>query len=660
MVQLKARARRARYGVALAAGLLSAQLVQGEARDFEKDIRPLVEKYCFECHNTEKTKGDLNLARFENAVMVGDSLAIWQRVGKRMQDFEMPPGKSLQPTLLERATLVDWARNLKENEADCNKIANEETVSWYPGYVMSRRLNRGEYENTIRDLLGVEHDFVAMFPADGAGGEGFDNNGNALFLSAIQIEKYLAAADFAVEQFFSEKRGGRKGKTEEAGAGAERLAAARDALLGVAPEPGRDRASQRAAAQTILEHFVGRAWRRPAETAEVDRLVALYDEARDGRRKHDEAIAYAMKAVLVSPNFLFLPEPEPGQPGTYALGDYPLASRMSYFLWGTMPDETLLELASEGKLQDTDELRRQVARMLADPKAAGLGELFAAQWLGVTQLAETARPDEKRFPEFDEALRDSMKTEVAMFFQRIVSENRSLLELIDANYTYANQRLASVYGIEGVQGNAMQLVAVNQEQRGGVLGMAAVLTATSHPLRTSAVLRGKWVLEQILGDRVPPPPPNVPQLPEDEAHSEDGMTLRQRLEAHRANPECAGCHARMDPIGFGLENYDPIGRWRIEQGGQPVDSMGVLPSGETFSGPVELKALLKTRKDDFIRNLTRKMLGYALGRSLTKYDNCVVDDCMALLQADDYRAANLFTQIVLSYPFRHRYSASAT
>jgi hypothetical protein len=252
-----------------------------------------------------------------------------------------------------------------------------------------------------------------------------------------------------------------------------------------------------------------------------------------------------------------------------------------------------------------------------------------------------------------------MRAEAAQFFTGIFAENRSLLELINADYTYANEALARIYGIEGVSGDTLQRVQLADSRRGGVLGMSSVLAATSQPLRTSPVLRGKWVLEQLLGDHVPPPPPNAGTLPADDVHA-DGLSLRQRLEAHRVNPDCAGCHARMDPLGFGLENFDPIGRWRDEAAGQPVDAKGELPSGEVFNGPAELKQLLLTRKDDFARNLSRKMLGYALGRSLTQYDDCVVNDSLEALQNSGYQAQQLVSQIVLSHPFRHRYSAEGS
>lgn len=631
---------------------------------FAEQIRPMVSTYCAACHNDMKTKGDLNLARFETLPMVIESVAIWQRAAKRIQSHEMPPKDSPQPSEAERTQLVEWINKLDANVNDCNQIASEESQSWYPGYVMSRRLNRFEYENTIRDVFGIELNLAETFPADGAGGEGFDNNGNALFLSAIQMEKYVATADLVVETLFphnrydaltSFARGIGKAVTLDWNRTITdaQAAAARDRVLTVKPDR---KTRPRQAAEQVLLNFAERAWRRPVSPGEVDGLLALYDQARERGDSYESGIKLALKAALVSPNFLFLAEPEPETPGVYALGGYPLAARLSYFLWGSMPDDTLFEAARDGSLLQPDTLKQQVARMLDDPKARALGDLFAAQWLGISQLGDIAKPDATRYPEFDLALAQAERDEAALLFHAVVSENLSLTELIDADYTFANEALAGIYGIEGVEGPEMRRVQLADARRGGVLGMAGVLTATSHPLRTSPVLRGKWVLEQLLGERVPPPPPNVPQLPEDEQHLE-GMTLRQRLEAHRKNPECASCHQTMDPIGFGLENFDPIGRWREEQSGQPIDAAGTLPNGAAFNGPQELKNILLSRKDDFVRNLARKMLGYALGRSLTRFDECVVNDTLAALQADNYHAEHLFQSIVLSHPFRHRYAA---
>lgn len=613
---------------------------RAESVPYENEIKPLVAKYCVGCHNDQKAKGKFNIARFDTTAAVVDALGSWERVAKRVKSHEMPPVGSEKPTDEERAKFVAWVEALEANNGDCNQIASEESTSWYPGVVMSRRLSRAEYENSVRDLFGMAFPIAGLFPADGAGGEGFDNTGNALYISAIQAEKYLKAADVVVETALPEKDGN---------------AEVRARLIPASPGRG---AKEHAAARQAITSFLERAWRRPVTEEEVDRLYKLYEQDRKGRDGFAAGLKLAYKAALVSSNFLFLAEPQPEQPGVYLLGGYPLASRLSYFLWSSMPDEELFAAAKADALREPDQLRAQVRRMLLDPKAKALGQVFGEQWLGITQIGQTIKPDPNKFAEFDDSLAAAMQDEAASFFHRIVSEDRSLLELINSDYTYVNAKLATVYGITGVSGDTMQLVSLQDPNRGGVLGMPAVLTATSHALRTSPVLRGKWVLEQLLGDEVPPPPPNVPKLPDDDKPV-DGLTLRQQLEVHRRNPDCAGCHARMDPIGFGLENFDPIGRWRTDLAGQAIDSQGTLPSGQAFSGPKELKAILLERKVDFTRNLSRKMLGYALGRNVAKMDKCVVDACLKNLEQADYRASALFDTIVLSHPFRHRYSGGA-
>ncbi len=605
--------------------------------DFDKDIQPFVEAYCVGCHKEDRAKGDLNIERFTTKNSVLDGLAVWQRIVKRLQSGEMPPKDKAQPSAEEKEQFIKWVGSLKFDNADCNRLATEDSVAWYSGYVMSRRLNRNEYENTLQDLLGIDTAFADMFPADGAGGEGFDTTGSALFLSAIQVEKYLVAADLAIETAIRPS---------------ETNITTSHPLVAAFPKDDRE---PRVAAAQALSTFLERAWRRPPVQEEIDRHLELFDSSYNQGDSYLEAIKFAYKAALVSPNFIFLPEPEPEEIGVYSLGDYPLAARMSYFIWGTMPDEELFALAREGKLQDEDEVRRQVKRMLRDPKARGMADLFAAQWLGINQLGETKRPDENRFPEFDESMNAYMREEAALFFTHVLREDRSLIELIDSDHTFVNEELADLYGIEGVSGKEFRRVALADANRGGIVSMPAVLTATSHPLRTSPVLRGLWVLETVLGDRVAPPPPNVGALPEDD-HPVEGLSFREQLELHRSNAECASCHDRMDPIGFGLENFDPIGRWRDTQAGVAIDSKGTLSSGREFNGPSELKVILLEKKDQFAHNLTRKMLGYALGRNLNQYDNCVIDDAMEALRASDYRASDLFTTIVLSYPFRHRHS----
>ena len=611
---------------------------------FEKDVRPIVLENCITCHNPEKKKGDLDLTRFKTAQSALEDEAIWEGVAQKLRAGQMPPKRVERKLSIEdRKKILAWvAAHLESGENDCDKIATDRNNRFYRGYVMSRRLTRFEYNNTIRDLLGVDLHLDEMLPADGAGGEGFDTNGNALFVTAISLEKYLQAAEKALRAVLPDEKSQLSEDLQES---------QRRILIAFPHEA----LSSREAARQDLRAFISRAFRRPATDDEVERLLGLFDRAISKGDSFEASLRFALKAALVSPNFLFLVEPMPKQDGIYELGGFQIASRLSYFLWSSMPDDQLFSLAARGQLHDPSMLRQQVLRMLADPRSIALAQNFATQWLGIRELGISSRPDSTKFPKFDDELMQAEREEVVRFFDSIIREDRSLLDLIDTDHTFVNEKLARLYGISDVSGSELQRVRLADRNRGGVLGMAAVLTATSYPLRTSPVLRGKWVLEQLLGERIPPPPPQTPQLPPDDRRR-GGLTFRQQLDQHRANPECAVCHSRMDPLGFGLENFDAIGRWRDSQGNDPIDASGILPHGEQFSGPRELKQILLRRKKDFLRNFSRKMLGYALGRELNKFDECVLTDAANALAGSDNRPSAMIETIALSKPFLYRYA----
>ncbi len=637
--------------------------LSAEPVSYEKEILPLIETYCVGCHSAPKRSGTLDLTRFKSLDVVQDAVEVWYRVGKRLEDHEMPPKKATQPTDEERKKIIAWTKELKANDMDCNKVANDENVKFYRGYVMSRRLNRTEYGNTMRDLLRIDLNLKDVLPSDGAGGEGFDNNGDALFISPILMEKYLQGADLALDAALPDRASGWRARMGRffsrvvpwhwrGDPARKREEEIRNRILVARPSW---RVSPKEAAGKVLAKFLPRAFRRPPDDEDIARFVMIFDRAYQRGDGYERSVKLALKASLISPHFLFLAEPQPEEEGVYRIGDYQLASRLSYFLWSTMPDAELFQLAAENKLHEPEILKEQVGRMLRDSKARALAENFGTQWLGLTALGTTVKPDATRFPDCDDALLQAMREETILFLSEIIRDDRSLLELVDSDHTFLNERLARHYGIEGIAGSQMRVVQLADRNRGGVLGMGSVLTATSHPLRTSPVLRGKWVLQDLLGEGVPPPLPNAGTLPDDEVQP-DGLTLRQRLEAHRSKPECASCHQKMDPIGFGLENFDPVGRWRTEQNGKPLDTTGELPSGDKFNGPQELKTILMKRKGDFTRNVARRMMGYAMGRGLTKFDLCTVDDAVKALDAGGYRPSLLIGEIVSSYPFQHRYS----
>ncbi|HEY1342688.1 MAG TPA: DUF1592 domain-containing protein [Bryobacteraceae bacterium] len=399
-------------------------------------------------------------------------------------------------------------------------------------------------------------------------------------------------------------------------------------------------------AHRILETLARRGFRRPVAEADLKPLIDFY---RNGRRggDFDSGIQAALEAMLVSPDFLFRVECDP------RAGDFALASRLSFFLWSSIPDDELLRLAQTGKLQDLEVRRQQVRRMLRDLKSQALIANFGGQWLQWRNLA-TLKPDPEIFPEFDESLRRSFQQQTELFFESIVREDRSVLDLLSADYTFLNQRLADHYKIPGIFGSQMRRVPVTDVNRAGLLGQGSILAVTSYPNRTSPVQRGKWVLENLIGSPPPPPPTTVPELKD---HGEGGrlLTMREQMEQHRNNPACSGCHARMDPIGFALENYDAIGRWREKDAGSPIDASGALPGGAKFEGPAGLTRLLQTTyRDDFVRTVTEKLMTYALGRGLEYYDQPAVRAVMRQAARDDYRMSALIAAIVESVPFQDR------
>lgn len=408
-------------------------------------------------------------------------------------------------------------------------------------------------------------------------------------------------------------------------------------------------------ARIIMTKLARRAFRRDITDSDIRPLLAFYERGRK-EGDFDHGIEKALSAMLVSPDFLFRVERDPkdAAPGSvYRVNDFALASRLSFFLWSSIPDDQLLDLAEQGKLKDPVVLQQQVRRMLDDPKSQALVDNFAGQWLYLRNL-QISKPDPDAFPEFDDSLRQAFRTETSLFFQNILREDHSVLELLDANYTFLNQRLAQHYGIPNVYGPQFRKVMLTDPNRGGLLGQGSILTVTSYPNRTSVVQRGKWILENLLGAPPPPPPPDVPDL---KPTGKDGkqLTMREAMEMHRANPVCASCHARMDPLGFALENYDGVGKWRDKDAGSTIDASGKLPDGTTFVGPAGLKKLLLTkRRDDFVVTATEKLLLYALGRGVEYYDLPAVRSISRQAAKDDYRMSALITAIVKSTPFQMR------
>jgi hypothetical protein len=674
--------------------------------------------------------------------------------------------------------MVDWVRKTLD-QADSRQPVD-------PGRVTARHLNRVEYQNSIRDLLGVNFQATKEFPVDDSG-DGFDNIGDVLSVSPLLTEKYVAAAEriaaralglvalparpikssYADDDNYKEvvpfngtsgsaKRvspnaieathrvifdgeytiqaglaGGRpnpekpvtlalwmdgeilqtkdismatpEGKfftpyetiemraflpeglhtfrlgylndpVGDAMTKADALNAKLNKyiqLIGfVGPEKPAGESAGRmkilicdpsegpACIEKIASTLARRAWRRPVTTPEVATLTNLYAQSRKEGSTSDQALQEVVETILASPNFLFHiehdPKTAPGAP--HPVSGVELASRLSYFIWSSTPDDELLDAGISGKLATPAVLDAQIKRMIDDPRSSALAENFAGQWLEIRNL-DSIRPDPDRFPAWGPELKEAMRTETRMFFDSILRDNRPISDFLNARYTFLNEPLAKHYGIEGVKGPQFRRVDLATEQRGGILGQAAVLAVSSYPSRTSVVLRGKFVLDNILGTPPPPPPPDVPALDNDSVGTL--LSLRQQMEKHRANSVCAGCHSKMDPMGFALENYDAIGKWRVQDGKFPVDSSGTLPDGKTFDGPAAMRQALSERLPDFARCLIEKMIVYSLGRGLQPADHRTVARIQSSWAAQGYRFQSLIYEVAHSAPFQSRRGEAA-
>jgi hypothetical protein len=601
------------------------EALKADAEEFFRGrVTPFITTYCLPCHQSKRpTRGGVN---FTPALKTPGHAAFtdqWKKADARVKVHDMPPKGAPQPDDADRQMFAGWLRKLKY-------LSPKD-----PGPFVIRRLTKTEYSNTLHDLFGVEPSIAAGLP-DEVSGEGFLNS-----LSPLQLEQYLKIADKVLGRIVAAQ-------------GAPPTVVQKR-LFGAPAAAG---TNPRDAARKVARSLARKAYRRPPTETELDVLVATFDLGRRNHLAYQQSLHLMLKAILVSSQFLFI-TPAVGEGGSsnpiVPLDDYQLASRLSYLLWATMPDEELMALADKGTLHQTAVLDAQVGRLLKDRRSRALFDGFGAQWLGVGGLNRQVF-DSAMFPQMTTKMRQAMYDEVRLFFESIVHENKSVIRFVDADYSYLNGTLAAIYGLEKtVTGPEMRSVKLSDGNRGGVLGMAGVLAATSFPNRTSPVKRGVWVLEQLLGDHVPAAPPNVPALDQQDQATVANLTVRQRTELHRTNPVCANCHRILDPIGFGLENFDAIGRWRDrDSNGKPIDAAGELPGGERFSRPKDLKTIIAGRTDALSRNLVEKLLAYGLGRRLEGYDEIVVDNMMHEVANDGYRMQTLIKGVITSYPFTNR------
>src|SRR4051812_672219 len=624
------------FGVAVCAFAATSDSAGGPAGHpkFDGEIAPVFNKYCTGCHSGAQPKGDIMLSfKDENDARsrMATNDEFWDKVSTMVKGDLMPPAPvKNRPSEAERKLLVDWISN------DMLTIGGKPD----PGPLTFHRLNSREYANTVRDLLYLPASFdpVADFPADERG-DGFDNNSDTLTISPVLIEHYLQAAQKSVAAAL-------KPTSDEAGVLAD---VASPQLL--APSKGirTDFSTNAAKVRPNVEVFLERAWRRPVTKEEVDGIMKFADLsfANDGESS-SMAAGLVMRAALMSPNFLFRMEEDPHPDGTgkvYQLTDWQLASRLSYFLWSTMPDDALFAQAKAGTLRQN--LSAEVTRMLKDPKSISLTKDFMGQWLEVRGLEQT--------PNLDKAMAASMKGETEHFFNYIVANNRPITDMLDGNYTFVDERLAKLYGIPNIKGDTFQKVQLDPNQRFGLLTQGSILAVTSKPLgdglRTSPIVRGKFILENLFNQKIPPPPPDVPPLAVDDNHPLTGTT-RQIFEQHRTNPICAGCHARMEPYGFALENYAGNGSWRTQENGIPLDVSGEI-NGHKFTNPAEFRQVLLTRQDDVRHGGVRKVLSYALGRGIQGGDRPAIEQIVAQVKANGDTFNSVIMGVVQSFPFQN-------
>ena len=731
------------------------------AQDFQKDVAPFLQKYCYDCHDAEQEKGHLNLEAFKDDSRFFRDQRVWREVLNQVTAGEMPPAKKkVRPSAAEIEGLQSSIQKLL-----VAATAKEKTD---PGEVTIRRLNRLEFNNTIRDLCFLEENFSIDFPADDTG-YGFDNIGDVLSFSPVHLERFLdvgeriaakampsklaeldgtglamiemlpkgrrdsqqryfdpapnltgmmaapragayvisvnlrstgSAGDpppkvgFLVDgrevgtyQFTSVKKSevAEVKVSLEAGqheftlkwlnppakiSGSNRtLSGLRLRLFG--PADTRTEFQRRLAlavgkttgddrAKIAANWFVSRAFRRAATPVEIARYVRILRAAEQASGSWEIGTQAMMAVVLASPKFIFRAEQEEKSTArdAHPIGEFALASRLSYFLWGSLPDDELFQLAFANKL--TANLEAQTRRLLQDPRSQYLTQGFGLQWLQLRQLSVVS-PDPALFPAFSEPVRAAMVKETELFFAEVVREDRNVLDLLDADFTYVDRSLAEFYGLQGIafprQGEGVSpfvRVTLPKGDRGGILTHASILTATSNPTRTSPVKRGKWILEQILGTPPPHAPPSVPDL---EAQQLKG-SLRERMEQHRRDPACASCHTRMDAIGFAFEKFDAVGQLRTTDEGKPIDTSGKLPNGQTFAGALDMKALLKADEEKFVRNLSTKLLTYGLGRGLDYYDAPAIDKITASTRQAGNRFSAVVMGVVMSDPFRLRRGTS--
>jgi len=631
---------------------------------YDEGIRPLIETHCLACHGGDEIEGEVDFTEFDTRAEVLGKDDLWRRVFDAVDFEDMPP----KP---EKTGFGDKHRKrlmaFVEDEVLGADITAEEFQ--HPGPSFIRQLTPYEYMNSVRDLTGMEEipfDRLGIeqeFPKEG---HEFVNQALGMTLSVEQFDTFLRAGDQVLRQLFGDRSGiwnktrGMSRRYMKAGE------AAKPEVLFV--EPGEELGEREAAAR-ILERFASRAFRRPLGEGGVDEFLTIFDRAAAGGAEYETALRYAMSAVLASPHFLLRTEEDQAPAGSdevYPVKPYELATRLSYFLWSSLPDERLLELAASGELLEDEVLEAEVERMLADERAKALTEHFAYQWLQLKLMDLPSVPNRRGFPKLTSSLESSFRREMEHFFDHVRKEDRTILDFLDSDYTFVDRELGEFYGIEDPavkklpkpkRNQVSEMIRVELEPslpRGGLMAMGGPLWMNSHESRTKPTQRGLWILEVILGTPPPPPPPEAGSFAPPEEGAPEPKNFREKLEQHASDPSCAGCHAKIDPLGFALEDFDAIGSFRTEENGEPVDHVGRLPSGEEFAGFRELQEVILDRGDQFTVNFISQMLRYGLGRELLPTDRGTVELIRRRVMENEHRFSEVMKGVALSRPFRQR------
>ena len=598
-------------------------------REFADAVKPLLSQHCAGCHPSSAW---LHLS--QDDPLVANSL--WKSVETALQSSAMPPQDAETLDIKDRRAILHWIRELPEQQ-DCreqlNSDARNQMLSSIP---VGRRLNRDEFVYCINDLFGVQPRLDLLPPSEGAGGEGFDTAAGTLIMSSSTAESFFASVEDSVAQWRLNR--------QKASSPDNQIKSPADSLFHVSL---RDRESL----PIELRKFLRRAWRRTPSDEDLGRLVLMFNDVVEEGLAPSDAIAEVMTAVLLSPQFLYMLEEVPDQSTLTQISQSELAARMAFFLWSSVPDDELMNLVELGTLTD-EGILSQADRMLADERAGRLGIRFGLQWLGIDQVERIVR-DVNQYSGFSPRTADLMKQEAARFVASILCEDRPLEELFTSEYVWRNKELASFHGQEWSGGDEWVQLTTSEKPVAGILTLSAVLATNAYPSRTSPVLRGRWILDRILGQPVLPAPADVPALEQTEA-GHPGLTLRQQLEQHRKNPSCRACHQLMDPLGFALEEFDSVGRFRHGQNGKPIDVAAVLPDGTEISGIAGLRQALLARRRQWLFHLARKLTGFAIGREISAGEHCLLEEIVNRTEASGGTSRALIHSILLSDLFQQR------